>query len=371
MQKKFSRVVIYFLFLLAFAYSGSLACSFASGGGGGGGSSSAAGILYLLDNQNTQVAIFPNATNLTGSQTVSQVLTGDPDNENTNPNNYFMQNPTALAIDTARNILYVADSNQQAILAFNSASTLSGQVSAIRIYPYSGTNGHVVDLFYDASHDILFAADQNQQTVFRWAGISTTPLPNEQGPTGQIYMGFAMSSMAIDLPNNLLYLGNPTASPSPAVEMYNGLLALTNDTNTPYVASNIFTETPSEIATQGFVNLDGMVVNPTIVTGGILYVSETGYPSIEIFNNASSLQNEQVATQEISGSSTGLVKNQLSKMILQSNTNNIWVIAGNNLINVWQNAQQLDPQSQNIAPNVSLTISGAGQIVSLALDMTR
>ncbi len=374
MKKNLRTWFGYAFMTVALLGSGIYACEFASGGGGGGGGGNGSGVLYLLDNQNAQVDIFSSATNLSGSQTITQSLLGDPNNLNTNPNNYFMQNPTALAIDTARNILYVADSNQQAILAFNTASTLSGQVSALRIYPYSdasGINGRVVDLFYDSEHDILYAADQAQETVFRWAGISTLPLPNEQGPTGQIYMGFPMSSMAIDLAHNLIYLGNPSASPSPAVQMYNGLLALTNDTTQPYVASNTFTEIPSAIATLGFVNLNGMVVNPLIVTGGILYVSETGYPSIEIFNNASSLQNEVEATQEISGVDTGLVKNQLSKMILQSNTNNIWAIAGNTQVNIWQNAQQLDPLNANQAPSVSLTITGAGQIVSLALDMTR
>lgn len=370
MQQKSNRVFLYLFFLLAFASAGSLACTFASDGGGGG-TSNPAGILYLLDNQNTQVAIFPNATNLTGSQTVSQVLTGDPDNENTNPTLIFMQNPSAMAIDTARNILYVADSNQQAILAFTNASSLSGQTSAARKYPYSGSNGEVVDLFYDGSNDILYAADQNQQTVFKWAGISTVPLATNTGPTNQIYMGFPMTSMAVDVTHNLLYLGNPTASPSPAVQMYDGLLNLSNVTTNPTIASNIFTLTPSDVATQGFVNLDGMVVNPTVVQGGILYVSEAGYPSIEVFTDASSLENAQVADEEISGSSTTLVKNQLSKMILQSSSNNIWVIAGNNTISVWQNAQQLDPQVTDQAPNVTLTISGAGQIVSLALDMSR
>ena len=369
MGNKISRFVTYFLFLLGFVYSGSVACEFATGGSGGG-SGSGSGILYLLDNQNTQVDIFSNATNLTGTQTITQSLTGDPTNSNTNPSFTFMQNPTAIAIDVFRNILYVADSNQKAILAFTNANSLSGQVSAARVYPYSGTNGKVVDLFYDANNDILFAADQNQKTVFRWAGISTGPLSNHSGPTGQIYMGFAMSSMAIDLPNNLLYLGNPLASP-PAVQMYNGLLLLSNVTTHPTTPANIFTETVSTTATLGFVNLNGLVVNPLVVQGGIIYVSETGYPSIEIFTNASSLQNAQVATEKISGSNTGLVKNQLSKMILQSSSNNIWVIAGNNLINVWQNAQQIDPQNANQASNVSLTISGAGQIVSLALDMTR
>jgi len=364
----------YFLVLAGFIGSGSVACEFASGSSGGGGGGSGSGILYLLDNQNTQVDIFSNASGLSGTLTISQSITGDPDNLNTNPSFTYMQNPTALAIDYVRDILYVADTNQQAILAFTNAHSANGQVSATRVYPYALINGNisgnVVDLFYDANNDILYAADALQQTVFRWTGISTIPLPNDQNPTGQIYLGFVMSSITVDLSTvgNLLYVGNPLAK---AVQMYNGLLTLsTNDTNPP-TASKIFTENPTDTATNGFVTLSGLAVNPTVVSGGILYVSEEGYPSIEIFNDASSLQNAQDPTAEIAGVATGLVKNQSSKLLVNPNTNALWVIAGNALVNIWNNAQQIDPANTNQAPSVSLAITDAGQLVDLALDTTR
>lgn len=297
MQKKILRIVTFYLLLSGIVYGGIIACEFASGGSGGGGSGSGSGVLYLLDNQNTQVDIFDNATSLSGSVTPTTTLTGDPTGSNTNPSFTYMENPTAIAIDVLRNILYVADSNQQAILAFTNANSLSGQVSCSRVYPYStssGINGNVVDLFYDSNNDILYAADAAQKTVFRWAGISTGPLPNNTSPTGQIYMGFAMSSMTVDVPDNLLYLGNPAATVGPAVQMYNGLLRLTNNTTNPSPPANTFTETPTTIATSGFVNLNGLAINPLVVTGGILYVSEQGYPSVELFNDASSLQNAQL-----------------------------------------------------------------------------
>lgn len=254
MQKKIFRIVTFYLLLSAIVYGGIIACEFATGGSGGGGSGN--GVLYLLDNQNTQVDIFTNATTLSGTVTPTTTLTGDPTNSNTNPSFTYMVNPTAIAIDPVRNILYVADSTQQAILAYTNANTLSGQVSAARVYPYStssGLKGNVVDLFYDSNHDILYAADAGQQTVFRWLNISTGPLANNSGPTGQIYIGFAMSSMTVDLstPGNLLYLGNPSASVGPAVQMYNGLLTLTNNTTTPFAPSNTFTENPSTNATLG------------------------------------------------------------------------------------------------------------------------
>lgn len=76
------------------------------------------------------------------------------------------------------------------------------------------------------------------------------------------------------------------------------------------------------------MNLNGLAVNPTVVSGGIIYVSEMGYPSIEIFTDASSLQNGQNSDEELFGSNTGLVKNKLNKMLIQSNSNNLWVVAG-------------------------------------------
>lgn len=366
MQKKLFRIVAHFLFLCGFVYSASLACSFATDSGGGG-SSSGSGILYLLDNATTEVYIFGNAVNLNGTLTISQQITGDPNETNTNPSNIFMENPTALAVDGQRDILYVADGNQNGILAFTGAHALNGQASATRFYPYAGTNDNVVDMFYDGTNDVLYVADANQLTIFKWERISVNPLATNTPPTSQIYLGFAMSSMTVDVTHNLLYVGNPTASPSPAVQMYNGLLTLSTSGSNPPTATNIFTD-----STQTFVNLDGMAVNPTVVSGGILYVSETGYPSVEIFNNASNLENAVAATAELMGSNTGLVKNQLSKIIIQpANSNTLWAIAGNTLINVWTDAQQINPVNGNQAPSSSLSISGASQIVSLGLDMTR
>lgn len=371
-MKKNFRVWICFALMYA-VLLGSGPCEFGSDGGGGGGTT-ANGILYLLDNQNTQIDIFSNANNLSGTLSITQSITGDPDNLNTNPAFTYIKNPSAIAIDYTRDILYVADTNQQAILAFPNAHSASGQVSATRVYPYTLINGNtlgtVVDLFYDATNDILYAADALQQTVFRWTGISTFPLPNDTSPTGQIYLGFTMSSITVDLSTvgNLLYVGNPLAQ---AIQMYNGLLTLsTNDTNPP-TASNIFTENPTTVAPAGFVTLSGLALNPTVVSGGILYVSERGYPSIEIFNNASSLQNNQSPTAEISGSDTNLVKNQLSKLLVNPNTNALWVVAGNSEVNVWNNAQQIDPANANQAPSIELSITDAGQLIDLALDPTR
>jgi len=320
-----------------------MACTFATDGGGTG--SSGNGVLYLLDNFSDAVYVFDNAVNLTGTISPSRTLSGSQT---------LIQNPTVIAVDGQRDILYVADSTEQAILVFTSAHTANGNVAPLRKYPGVRRGG---DMFYDSLNDSLYVTDILQNIIVAWDHVSL--LSTGTAPSRTIVLNYQASGLVVDTQRNLLYVGNPSGR---VVQMYNGALALSALVNPP-TAANIFSD-----ATQAFVNMNGFALN---TENNILYVAESANPSIEIFNGVSVLASGAIAaSSELEGSNTGLTVN-MHKILIQDNSNTLWSIANNTLINLWTNAQQINTINGNTAPNQSLTISGATQIVGLDLDMTR
>jgi len=343
MKKSLISFLFYLLFCVGISSSGIMACTFATDGGGTG--SSGNGVLYLLDNFSDAVYVFDNAVNLTGTISPSRTLSGSQT---------LIQNPTVIAVDGQRDILYVADSTEQAILVFTSAHTANGNVAPLRKYPGVRRGG---DMFYDSLNDSLYVTDILQNIIVAWDHVSL--LSTGTAPSRTIVLNYQASGLVVDTQRNLLYVGNPSGR---VVQMYNGALALSALVNPP-TAANIFSD-----ATQAFVNMNGFALN---TENNILYVAESANPSIEIFNGVSVLASGAIAaSSELEGSNTGLTVN-MHKILIQDNSNTLWSIANNTLINLWTNAQQINTINGNTAPNQSLTISGATQIVGLDLDMTR
>src|SRR5262245_20923215 len=84
------------------------------------------GTLYVLDRFNKSVYVFSDIHNLNGALDPQRTITGSTTQ---------IAEPSSLAADSRRDILYVADGNANAVLAFIPGSTSDGDVGPRRTYP--------------------------------------------------------------------------------------------------------------------------------------------------------------------------------------------------------------------------------------------
>src|SRR5215471_7425249 len=117
----------------------------------------AANRLYLANLNGSDILVFEKVSTLNGNQTPSRVISS------TN-----LATPTDVAVDTIKDLLYVADNGKVAV--FTGASTASGPTLAVRIIQLSFTP---VAILVDASSDRLFVADNTGNAIDVFDGAST------------------------------------------------------------------------------------------------------------------------------------------------------------------------------------------------------
>ncbi len=333
------RQIVWAIILVGLAVFPGLHCFISSGGGGD--SSSPTGILYVLDRANDAVYIYDNANTITGTVSPNRTLTGS---------NTDIQNSTAIAVDYTRDILYVADNTAaaQAVLVFIPASTTTGNASPSRQYPgFTQANA----LYYDPTNDILYLSDIVTQAVYAWDDIST--LPTGTAPTRTILLGYIPSTLTVDSTHNVLYVAQPLGQ---QVNLYGSASEISNLTNV-ILPTQSFTNVTTPFATMPGIAVNGL--------NNILYVSDSNSESIEIFDDANSLSGAEAPQRELTGSNTGFTVNQ-GQVILQNNT--LYIIQSLTGIGIWGNANQV---TGNTAPDRSLTIAPASQIVGIGYDPNR
>src|SRR5262249_36331374 len=124
-------------------------------------------------------------------------------------------NPTAMTVDGANNILYVADKTNQNILVFTSASTLDGDQAPTRTF--AGVQKAGI-LFYDSTHDSLYASDVGNNTankILVWDKAST--LSDGASASRTIPLDYAPATFTVDTQRDLLYVGDTSAQ---AINVY-------------------------------------------------------------------------------------------------------------------------------------------------------
>jgi len=295
----------------------------------------ATGRLYVLDRISRAVFVYDNVATINGAIDPVRTLTGT---------NSLIDNPTALAVDTRRDNLYVAETTGQQILTFVQASQADGDPTPLRTYPglEKGTA-----MFYDLKNDTLYAGDSVDLSVRAWDKIST--LPTGTQPTRRIGLGFPPSTIFYDSQRDILYVGDPhTAS----VKIYLNASTLGS--------SNASPNATIEDATQPFVDVDSVVLN---VANNIMFAAEDVNPSIEIFDDASTLTGSVPTTRSLEGDQTGLTLD-LRQIIFDQNV--LYVQQSRTQIGIWNDANSL---TGNVAPTRALTINPAQQIIGIALDM--
>jgi len=321
-----------------------------------------AGILYAIDEFNVAIYAFSSALTLNGSVAPTRTISGNV--------NALITRPTALAVDSIRDILYVADSSLQEILAFNPASTVNGDVAPLRRYPGPVLGGNMV---YDEVNDRLFVTDETNQLILAWDQISTLPTGTVAGRS--INLGFVPSGIFVDRQRDLLYVGDPAFQ---GVKVYDKPSTLSTNVVAPVKAS--FTD-----STRPFQFVNGLTMN---VPNDLLFVTESSNifvddnnpdndfsPSVEMFDDISVLNQINVslpADRSISGVNTGLsIDTRQPIFNVADSVATLWVIVNNTTINVWTNANQIgDPGAENLAPTRSIQVSTANaRIIRFDVDL--
>lgn len=295
----------------------------------------ATGLLYVLDRNNKAVYVYDNVNTQDGAQDPVRTLSGD---------NTLLQSPNALTVDPRRDILYVADSTEKAVLAFIPGSEAEGDIAPRRTFP--GLD-RAAALYYDVKNDSLYAADITERQILAWDDISKSD--SGTSPNRIIGLDYAPSSIFVDTQRDRLYVGDPGGA---AVQAYDN--ASTLGVNNPPIDATI------EDATQVFVDLRSLTMN---VENNILYVAERFYPSIEIFDSASTLTGAVETDRTLEGDTTGLTLDMGQILFVE---NVLYAQLSRTQIGFWNSANTV---TGNTAPNRTLTVNPAALIVGIMVDL--
>jgi len=291
-------------------------------------------LLYVLDNGNKAIYVFEGVDTLDGPQDPAKTLSGD---------NTLLSNPTAIVVNGLKDVLFVSDANQDQVLVFRRASTLEGDVVPFQKFP-AGT--HPFRMSLDNVNDRLYVYNLDENTILVWDEASLRP---DGTPPDRIWrIAFTASAIFIDQQRDLLYVGAPGEN---AVLVYSQASRSIGD-RTP-----VATISDSETM---LTRLDSLTEN---IDNDILYVVDSINPSVEIFDNASTLNGDIMPDRVLEGDQTDLNDKTRFILFLQDV---LYLLLNDTQIGVYNNANQL---TGNTAPNRLITVNPANRPVGFAIDL--
>lgn len=304
-------------------------------GSGGGVPGGAQGRLYVTDESNNTILRFDNASTATGNVAPGANISGTSTQINT---------PQYVFLDVPSDRLFVANSKSSDILVFDSISTETGNVGPTRVI-LSPSMSSPTDVQLDSGRDQLYVADTNQILVF--ASASTASGSNV--PVRTIQPGFNPSAILLDPVNDRLFVAdssgnsigifdtastlNGIVTPTRRLTGALTLLAVPNglqlDSGGRLVVSNFATASITIYAGAATVNgnigptatISGgsttlaspsqIAINPAATDGGELFVSNAAGANIAVFSKVNTVTgNQNVApARSITGANTLLGAN--------------------------------------------------------------
>jgi hypothetical protein len=240
----------------------------------------AADRLFVANQGGTSVLVFDAISTKTGNVAPARSISGASTG---------IILPTDLAVDSGKNLLYVADGRD--ILVFGAASTVSGNTA----FTHDIQVGFVVAaLFLDATNDRLFLADSaaNAINIYDNASTLNSKVVPSRALTGAATQLSAPSGVAVDALNRLI-VSNASS---------NSILVFVNagaiNANTPPSAvisgANTTLSGPAQIA----VNRSTTLVE--------LFVANPNGPNVPIFSNLGGTAGNIAPSRNISGAATTL-----------------------------------------------------------------
>jgi len=238
--------------------------------------------LFVANKGASSVLVFENANTKTGNVTPDRTISGAAT---------LLVTPVDLAVDSGRNLLYVADGSS--ILAFAAASTINGNTPPVRNI---GLGFVASALFFDQANDRLFVADATGNTVRVYDGFS---LLNGAVAANRIVSG---ASTLLNNPGGLqvdtagrLIVSNFNA---PSLTIYAN--AATTSGNVAPVATITGASTGLGAPTQ-------MILNNATTTGD-LHVADGKSAAVLVFTSIGAASGNIAPARNISGANTGLAR---------------------------------------------------------------
>lgn len=290
-------------------------------------------LLYLMDTFHKAIFVVENVTTANGAVDPARTISGD---------NTLIDNPTAIAVDGRRDILYVADANQQAVLVFAPASTRDGDVNPARQIP---AGGNIQAMTLDETGNRLYVFNATLQAVQVWDSASTV---NGDIADRTFTINFLASAIFIDNQRDFLYVGDPIAF---AINVFAQASTLIG---TPLPTRVFFDDDDP------FDRIDAITMN---IPNDFLFMSNSLEPQVNVFENASDLNDEVDPDRIIEGDQTGFTDDLRYIKFLE---NVLYVNNNPTQVGIFDNANTLDG---NLAPNRLLTINGATRITAFDIDL--
>jgi hypothetical protein len=238
--------------------------------------------LFVANQGASSVVIFETVSTKTGNVTPERTIAGAATQ---------LVSPVDVALDTGRNLLYVAVGSN--ILAFSGASTINGNSPPVRTI---GVGFIVAAIFFDSANDRLFAADSAGNTVRVYDGTS---LLNGAVAANRIVSGAATqlnkpAGLQVDTAGRLI-VSNFGA---PSLTIYSN--AATTSGNVTPVATITGSNTGLGAPTQ-------MILNNATTTGD-LHLADGKSATVLVFTNIGAASGNIAPARSITGSSTGLAR---------------------------------------------------------------
>jgi hypothetical protein len=238
--------------------------------------------LFVANKGASSVVVFENANTRTGNVTPDRTISGPAT---------LLVTPIDVALDSGRNLLYVADGSN--IFAFAGASTINGNAPPVRTI---GVGFVASAIFFDQANDRLFVADETGNTVRVYDGAS---LLNGAITANRIISGAATllnkpAGLQVDTAGRLIVSNFGT----PSITIYSN--AATTSGNVAPVATIAGSNTGLGAPTQ--------IILSNATTTGDLHVADGKSAAVLVFANIGSATGNIAPTRNVSGSNTGLAR---------------------------------------------------------------
>jgi DNA-binding beta-propeller fold protein YncE len=269
--------------------------------------------LYVSGNTSPRLLIYNDANTISGSTPPNRVVSGGLTT---------LSGPRGIAVDMARDQIYVANFLNDSILVFYNARTVTGGVAPNRTITGTSLDGPTA-LFIDVVNDRLFVTSTNDNSILIYDNASTlngTVVPSRT-LTGNLAVLTAPMGIYVDTTRNLVYVANGNNQ----ILVFNSAVIVAGSNNIAPLRSIPISSGSAGI----FVD----------IMADRLYAASAN--SILIFDGASTANSGSVPSRTIFGG--GSMLSQPRDIFVDTGTDRLYVANfGSNSILVFNNASTVD-----------------------------
>jgi len=248
----------------------------------------ATGKLYVSNSGGGSILRFDNAFTAAGDATPAATISGA---------NTTLKGNAFMTLDAAADRLYVANTGDLSVVIFDGVSTKTGTVNIAPTRTIAGAATGLLqptDVALDKGRDMLYVADDIDIFVFNSASAAATN--GNVAFARDISPGFVVSAIFLDATNNRLFVADQAAD---AIAIFDNASTL----NGTVKAARVVQGAATHLAVPSGVTVDGAGRLIVSNVGNGTTIPAT----ITIYANAATADGNAAPVAEITGSNTGMV----------------------------------------------------------------